>query len=284
MQESLDTPVNSKNPHWLSIIEALSLVGTIGGTVASVVTQQVAYASVPLSLTATLNLINRKRLMDTLTQEHCSAVNTLVSCSREQQASLTNASDNIEVLTQSVTGLKSDQEDLAKQLQENQQLISEDQTSIANLKQEDEALNGSIQSLEQQQTELTELVATLKTFTVSSGSIEAQAQPGQAYYNRGVSQERLGNLEAACFDYSEAISQNSDYAEAYYSRGMVKSLLGDKREAVKDLRLAAKCFFERGDLANYQKARDMGEQIHDLVASESQTTDVEPVPVDGLFS
>ncbi len=46
---------------WLEIAEYLSLVGAVVGSVAAVVSQQVIYAAVPLSLSLLLNLFNRYR-------------------------------------------------------------------------------------------------------------------------------------------------------------------------------------------------------------------------------
>ncbi len=293
MQEPVDVQMNSDNPHWLSVVETLSLLGAIGGTVASVVTQQVAYASIPLSLTATLNLLNRRRLMDTLTQERQDAIAVLTTSHREQGASLTDAISQIEAIQQSVSDFKGEHKQsettLSEQLQEHQKLISENQEVISGLKRDDQVLNGAIHNLGEQQQELSELVETLKVFSISSGSIEAHTHPGEAHYNRGISQERLGALEEALADYTEAIGQNPDYAEAYFSRGQLKSQLGDKQEAVEDLRLAAKCFFERGDLANYQKAKDMIQQTHGLGAGDLGSDEpeedkaAETVLVEGLF-
>jgi len=50
-----------KKRHWLEIAEYASLVGSVAGSTAAFVSQQVVYASAPLTLALSLNLINRHR-------------------------------------------------------------------------------------------------------------------------------------------------------------------------------------------------------------------------------
>ena len=47
--------------HWLTITEYFSLIASVGGTVAAIITQQMVWATSPLILTLGLNLINRER-------------------------------------------------------------------------------------------------------------------------------------------------------------------------------------------------------------------------------
>ena len=59
MQESLN-PSNTKDRPWLDIVETVSVVGSIGGSIASIFINQAALAAIPLSITVMLNLINRR--------------------------------------------------------------------------------------------------------------------------------------------------------------------------------------------------------------------------------
>ncbi|MFN4953833.1 MAG: tetratricopeptide repeat protein, partial [Aphanizomenon sp.] len=49
-----------------------------------------------------------------------------------------------------------------------------------------------------------------------------------AYYNRGIVRNDLGDNPAAIDDYNIAIKCNPNDAKAYYNRGVVLSELGDK--------------------------------------------------------
>ena len=66
-----------KKQHWLEIAEYASLVGSVAGSTAAFVSQQVVYASAPLTLALSLNLVNRHRL-DQQTRRSTSAVITQV--------------------------------------------------------------------------------------------------------------------------------------------------------------------------------------------------------------
>ena len=51
----------ANSSHWLDIVESSTVVAAIGGSIAAAVLQEIALASIPLALTATLNLANRRR-------------------------------------------------------------------------------------------------------------------------------------------------------------------------------------------------------------------------------
>ncbi|NJL37737.1 MAG: hypothetical protein HC899_14135 [Leptolyngbyaceae cyanobacterium SM1_4_3] len=61
-----------KKRHWLELVESLSLVGLGVGSVVSLMSQQVLFASTPLSVLVLLNLINRRRFEDQ--SEHSTAI------------------------------------------------------------------------------------------------------------------------------------------------------------------------------------------------------------------
>jgi len=50
-----------KSDNKLDIVETVSVIGSIGGAIASLVFNQVALASIPLSMSVALNLLNRRR-------------------------------------------------------------------------------------------------------------------------------------------------------------------------------------------------------------------------------
>lgn len=104
----------------------------------------------------------------------------------------------------------------------------------------------------------------------------------EAYYKRGIAYQNLGEKQGAIGDYTEAIRINPSYADAYCNRGLIRADLGDKKGGVEDLREAAKFFFEEGDIARYQKARDLSKNFHEL-SSQSMTDAFEEVAVGRLF-
>ncbi|MGB3207189.1 MAG: hypothetical protein WBB28_19570 [Crinalium sp.] len=59
---------------WLEIAEYTAIVGSVVGTVAAVKFQQLAYASAPLAVVVSLNLINRQRFQQQIQQYTSSAI------------------------------------------------------------------------------------------------------------------------------------------------------------------------------------------------------------------
>ena len=87
----------------------------------------------------------------------------------------------------------------------------------------------------------------------------------EAYNNRGIAKNNLGQYEEALADYDEAIRLKPDNTEAYDNRGIAKNNLGRHEEAIADhdeaVRLKsnnAKAFSNRGnaksDLGRYEAA------------------------------
>ena len=273
----------------LDVLEAISVVGAIGGTIASVLTQQVAFAAIPLSLTATLNLANRKQLM-VASQEHQAAITALKEQSKQQQLSIdelvqqdqdkqdaiaTLTAQNqvkktsIDVLTQELNEVRQKGNSLSEQIQELWQ-------KSQNLSQKGSSFEGTLQQL--------------KDIDRLNQAIRANPRVADLYYRRGLLRQGLNREDdqlTALDDYSQAIQLEVTHADAYFQRGILSSKIGNKRSAVQDFRAAAKCYFELGDLENYNKSRDMGQALYELISEkstdESDESD-EQVFVEGLFS
>ncbi|MEO1131076.1 MAG: tetratricopeptide repeat protein [Cyanobacteria bacterium J06639_1] len=219
------SPSPSKSNHWLDAAEILSAVGAAGGTIASIVTQQIAFASVPLTLSVALNLANRKRLLAQIAQ---------------------NLQTSRAVQTEEFGELS------------------------ARLGRDFEQQKAFSQNLDEQHQQTVESTKCLRAIANCTQAIAANRGDDQIFYLRGVSHHRLGDLEEAIEDYSSALELNSKYAKAYFNRGIANGRVGDKRGAVQDLRAAAKYFFEDGDVDNYQKARDLSRDFHDMSPLDSQ--------------
>lgn len=76
-------------------------------------------------------------------------------------------------------------------------------------------------------------------------------QPG-AYNNRG-NALAVSEPQAAIGDYNQAIELNSSYADAYRNRGLAYQKLGNTRSAIQDLQTAAKFYLAQGNEAMYQQ-------------------------------
>jgi tetratricopeptide (TPR) repeat protein len=89
----------------------------------------------------------------------------------------------------------------------------------------------------------------------------------RAYYNRGLTRNRLNQHQAAIQDYSEAVRLQPTFAEAYYNRGLSRFNLKNYTQAIEDLKKAADLFKENGRTENYKNAIDAIKTIQELANS-----------------
>ncbi|MBW4551527.1 MAG: tetratricopeptide repeat protein [Aphanocapsa sp. GSE-SYN-MK-11-07L] len=203
-----------KTQHWLDVAEVVAAVGSVGGAIAAVVSQQALLASVaslPLSASVVLNLINRQRLL----QEPTPAIAAQI----QQQSAQPAASP--------------------------------------------EGQNSSSQA---------QPVAQFAQPAVQPPTQPTQTElhAAKAHYNEGLALQKAGDMAGAIAAYTLGIEVNPTYAKAHYNRGLAHSQLGNKREALNDFRTAANHFFEQGDIASYQKARDLSKQLHSFEERDLQ--------------
>lgn len=297
MQKLSESPSGSKNFHWLDIVETLSVLGSIGGSIASVVSQQVVFTSIPLSLAVGLNLINRRRLLDSIDQSNQTTIAQLTQKNVGTQTELGTLTEQLAQAQQLTTDLGQGQGTsnlaiaqlqeenvgtqaklgtLTEQLAQAQQLTTDLGLGTSNLQD-------YIQVLRREQTEIADMVDCLQEIEICTQNIRINPNDTKAYYNRGLTYQHLENKAAAIGDYTEAVRINPSYAEAYRDRGLARADLGNRKGAVEDLREAAKLFFEAGNIANYQMARDLSKEFHEL-SSQSRTDAPEEVAVEYLFS
>ncbi|PPS45909.1 tetratricopeptide repeat protein [Chroococcidiopsis sp. TS-821] len=250
MQQSLKFLSQSR---WQDIVEIVSVLSAISGSIASVVTQQALFASIPLSLAVALNLANRKQILNEVKHQQ----STILHITRENN----ETQAHISTLTQ--------------------QLV-EVQQQTTTLSQGTNNLQNYTQSLHNEQAKIAQIVSDLQEIENCNQDIRTNPK-AENYYNRGSIYQRLGNLQAAIKDYTEAILINPSYAQAYYNRSLIHAELGDKRAALADLREATKFFFEDGNIAGYQAARDFSKKCHDL-SLQTKTNNEEKLSVGCLFS
>ena len=122
MQSSLNP---SKAHGWLDIVETVSVVGSIGSSIASIFINQAALASIPLSITVMLNLVNRRLQLEAITKNNQSAVSQImpaVEANNQQIAQLQQFTfDYIQV--------KNNVEEHFQQLQSNQTARLQEQSA-----------------------------------------------------------------------------------------------------------------------------------------------------------
>lgn len=357
MSENLN-PSNTKSRAWLEIVETLSVVGSVGGSIAAAVTNQVALASIPLSVSVMLNLVNRRLQLEAMNkssqsaiaqliaedvktlakvdanseqiadlhqltfdykqvrsnvqqnadsiQSNTKAIAQIVQEQAETEAKLIAINTHIEQLQQDSRNFASSIQDYAEILQNTQletaellQNKAENQTKFEKLVSElgevqeiiPVLVEGNsnltdyrkLQDLYEEQLEVVKKVDCLREIETQTQAIWSAPDQAESYYQRGISYQGIGNLEGSIVDFTEVIRIKPNHAQAYYGRGFAHSELGNKQQAIQDLREAAKLFFEEGDIANYQIARDLSKQLHALNSQPEEDTS-EQVAVGSLFS
>lgn len=241
-----------------TIIDGLSGIGVMGGAIASLVTQQAAFATVPLSLMFMLQIFNRRKLGEDLiasnqmTQQAIQRLETTIQEKLDQQAEKLSG-----VAVQANTNLAETfrvEGALDYKIKDNRDLV-------------DQILVQLPENLIDRLEEMSTTINSLKEITdaVNLDEISASAD---AYYKRAINQEQLGNLNAAISDYSRAIECSPNHAWAHFRRGVAKLENGLKQTALIDLNTSAKFFFEAGDLDSYQMAKDKAAEVHSGAMSD----------------
>jgi len=252
----------AKSP--LDVAEIVGVIASIAGAIAAPITQQIALASIPLSATLALNLLNRKRLLQLLEEQ--------IDRGKENIEKLQDLIETSKTQTESV--IKNSTEEIKQKITAVEQQLTSD---LNNNKQE---LGDNLQKLESKQNNLEQIVCNLKEIENLSQALRVNPDSAEFYYQRGVRHQRLGDKQGAIEDYTAAINLNSKYAQAYHNRGVLSLEIGDRKRAVDDLRKAARLYFEQGDIESYQQARDISHKVHDL----RKDMDLKNLVVGGLFS
>ncbi len=273
-QPTNESQSNSALPANVLTLDIVSGVFAAAGAVASVVTQQMAFAAVPLAVSVGVHLYNRKQSVEALDKYYDHLI-------RQQNVHIVDTEEKLQTLTGELTQFKVDSQDaLAQGLEQQAQVhlakveellgqITQLQERALELGQTDEGLREYIQALEGKHLELADVVAQLKQIENYSQALQTNPSAADLYYLRGQSHEHLGDKEGAIHDYTQAIRADGHYAKAYHSRGLVLLSLNQRKKAIDDLRQAYKLYFEQEDIDNYQKVRALAKEVYDL-SSESE--------------
>jgi hypothetical protein len=85
----MNTPT-VKNTHWLDVAEIIAVLGSIGSSVTGVFLQQFFWATVPLSASAALALLNRQRLRNIIESGVIKEQKMLASLVTENKTKITS--------------------------------------------------------------------------------------------------------------------------------------------------------------------------------------------------
>ena len=257
-----DTASSAKTGSNANLLDGLSVLGLLVGAGASAVMNNLAAGVVPVALGVGLHIVNRRQLATEMAQKQEAAIASVIQQMTQNQTALTEY-------------LQKFQGEISTQLQQQSQTQEANRQSLSQaLADQAEALKQQLATLqaETQQTQATqqadhqslaEVVGVLRSMVNHSHRIEANPDQAEAYYQRGLNHQSLGDREEALRDYTEAIRRNEALAGAYYQRGIIYAELSSRKLAVEDLRQAAKLYFEQGDLDNYHRARDLGKEFYD---------------------
>jgi tetratricopeptide (TPR) repeat protein len=276
----MNTPT-VKNTHWLDIAEIIAVIGSIGGSVTSVFLQQLFWATVPLSASAALALLNHQRLKNIIESEVIKEQQNLTSLVTENKQKLTNSSA---ILQKQYYNNKTEIAEVADALgqvrnlatTELARLSKEEKTDFVNTSKELKGLQNSLyqldslshkleknlEKIDKKQKETSKQLRELRAIDVFSQNIKVELNTVQSYFERGFAYQRLGNKHRAIEDYSKTIELANNHAQAYYNRGLLYAELGINQKAVIDLRKASQIYFKKGNLEKYREARDLSQKIH----------------------
>lgn len=84
--------------------------------------------------------------------------------------------------------------------------------------------------------------------SVQSTSVATVELSAQDYYQQGVTKLNQGDFSGAIQDFNQVLQMNNQDATALTCRGFAYARLGDNQSAIADLKMAAKLFYEQGDV------------------------------------
>lgn len=91
----------ANNSSLSTILDVAAVVGAVGGSIAAVVTQQVAFATIPLSASIVLNVVNRRQMMTQTIASQQATQNAIAQMDRLNQQHLSTIQNSVSELSQS---------------------------------------------------------------------------------------------------------------------------------------------------------------------------------------
>jgi tetratricopeptide (TPR) repeat protein len=291
----------ANNSSLSTILDVAAVVGAVGGSIAAVVTQQVAFATIPLSASIVLNVVNRRQMMtqtlagqqatqnaiaqlDRLNQQHLTTMqNSVTELSQSQQRSFSQ-------LSQQLQGQQTSFEALSERFGSVSNQVADLQKSSSNLTKETQQLQEATQSLQTQHQEMEAVVLEMREIQELSQKMVSNPDSAEFYFNRGLSHERIGDKNKAIEDYATAIRLDANFAPAYHHRGLLNNEIGHRKKAIDDLRKASQLYFAQEDLENYEATKELSKNLYELRSpvmnepTKAKTPSSNTLLVGGLFS
>lgn len=283
MQSSL----NTKDRSGLDLVETLAVVGSIGGSIASIFINQAALASIPLSITVMLNLVNRRIQLEAAAKTNVSAIaqimpaveanNQQISQLQQQVKSnfeehsqqLQNAmlqsqsetQGKFEAIGVQLTQSNSDLSQLKSDSQDYTKILQQSQLEVAELLQSKAEAQIIVDSVAAQLAEIQEIIPSL---IEGNSNLMEYAKLQSLYEEQMEIVRKVGYLRE--IDTSTQAIRITPYdPDAYYKRGISYQALGDTQGSIGDFTEAIKlnsshasAYYSRGlahiELGNKKRA------------------------------
>lgn len=275
MQASNNTQGSTSSSHWFDIVESTAVVVAISGSIAAAALQQVSVASiatVPLSVTTTLNLVNRRRQLGAVQENQRLEIAHLLQRSQDdiqaEVGQIKQASEGVQSqidhLTkqdaqalQTIATMSTQADQFDSKLAALQTAQGQGESTLADLNDVSQTAQAQLSALSTQVMEMQDAIAQLQSSASDLGSkVEEQQSSSQylAAQTQGVEElvEILREIDA----YTQTISANPNDAKNFHQRGITRKRLQrleDQRTAVEDFSQAirmdptfADAYFERG--------------------------------------
>jgi tetratricopeptide (TPR) repeat protein len=250
MQQSLENQSATAPSTWMNKVEIASVVLSLGASVTLAALKNAACAAtIPLSLTAALHLANRQRLMNAMAQSQQQAMTQLHAQVQQQQ-----------------------QQAIAQQQQDSQTEFAAVKAQFTTM---EATFSQQLQGLDEKGTNIEAVLEKLREIDRCTQAIRTNPKAAGLFFQRGQVRQSLKRMEdtrLAIEDYTQAVQLEPTLAKAYFHRGLLRTELGEKRSAGEDLRMAAKYFFDQGEMDNYAEAKRLSEQIYEKFEPRPEPT------------
>ena len=253
----------SSNNSWLNIAEIIAVAGSIGGAIASIFLQKYLYVSLPLSASVALNLLNRQRMTHSITSTE-NRIEQLEKQNQQSEHLLSELSRELErqneVTSTELSGrLQADESKLSKMSREIQK-INQHLLQVSNLNKN---LDKSFNSLNKQQLQVSKLIKELFIDKNQGQTVLSVLDSADFCFNLALVNQEAGNHQQAIENYIKAIQLNPSFTQAYYHLGLLYTKTGDNRKAIDNLRKASQLYFKQNNLEKYQEIRSLSLQLYD---------------------
>lgn len=261
-----------------NVLNGVTAIGAIGGSVASLVTQQIALATVPLSFSIALQIFNNRRLMSQINAQQTTLVEVLPMKQKIQDIESVNAQQQEQLnqlprLKEQTTQLENCIERHEESLQELPKDITELNQLVTTLIDDNTLLQQEKESLKTEQVNIQEKLQLIQDIQSLSRTISEHPTSVESFFLRGISYEKIKDYSQAIEDYTVVISMDATKAAAYHNRGKLFKEIGQGKTAIDDLRQAAQLYFTQGDIENYELSKQLTNTIYQSSSLEENQSE-----------